>query len=270
MMHVDNGTLQALLDNEVGASDRMAVQGHLASCAECAAELEEMRQIAADARRAFAQLDAYAPMLEGRVSVDPAVRRIEKARRFVRLVPASLARAAALVLLVAGAASAAIPGSPVRRWAGELMDRAARLLVGDDSAAPAPPGVVDAPRIDDLSTGTVRDTTAGLAVALNEGAVRIEIFSAEPGARIQVRVLNEEEAWVKTFGSIRPRTRSGNGWMNVYGVDELGAVVDLPRSARAASVTVNGDLFYEYRDGVGRAVGPVAESTSDGAVFLAR
>jgi hypothetical protein len=261
MMHVDSGTLQAMLDDEVGARDRMTVQAHLVSCTECAAEFDELRQLAAEARSAFAMLDAYTPMLAGRVRVDPAVR-LQK-RGFARFIPASLARAAALVLLVAGAASAAIPGSPVRRLAGDLIERASRLLAANDV-----PEVTQAP-VAETPAPIARDTTGGQAVQLADGAVRIEIYSATPGASIRVRVVNDRDAWVKTFG-IPARYRSGSGWMNVYNVDAEGAVVDLPRGARAASVAVNGSLFYVYQNGVGRVIGQAAETFQDGAVFRAR
>ena len=100
MMHVDNGTLQALLDDEVGAGDRMAVQAHLVVCAECAGELEAMRRIAGEAHGAFALLDGAAPLLVSRVRVDPIVRTLEKRRPAIgRYLPASLARAAALSCL---------------------------------------------------------------------------------------------------------------------------------------------------------------------------
>jgi hypothetical protein len=262
MMHVDSGTLQAMLDDEVGARDRMTVQAHLVSCTECAAEFDELRQLAAEARSAFAMLDAYTPMLVGRVRVDPAVRRVPK-RGFARFMPASLARAAALVLLVAGAASAAIPGSPVRRLAGDLIERASRLL-----GATSVPEVTQAP-VAETPVPIVRDTTGGQAVQLADGAVRIEIYSATPGASIRVRVVNDRDAWVKTFG-IPARYRSGSGWMNVYDVDAEGAVVDLPRGARVASVAVNGNRFYVYENGVGRVIGQAAETLQDGAVFRAR
>jgi hypothetical protein len=262
MMHVDSGTLQAMLDDEVGARDRMTVQAHLVSCTECAAEFDELRQLAAEARSAFAMLDAYAPMLEGRVRVDPAVRRVQK-RGFARFMPASLARAAALILLVAGAASAAIPGSPVRRLAGDLIERASRLLAANNV-----PELTQAP-VAETPAPIVRDTTGGQAVQLADGAVRIEIYSATPGASIRVRVVNDRDAWVKTFG-VPARYRSGSGWMNVYDVDAEGAVVDLPRGARVASVAVNGNLFYVYENGVGRVIGQAAETLQDGAVFRAR
>jgi hypothetical protein len=207
-------------------------------------------------------LDAYAPMLEGRVRVDPAVRRVQK-RGFARFMPASLARAAALILLVAGAASAAIPGSPVRRLAGDLIERASRLLAANNV-----PELTQAP-VAETPAPIVRDTTGGQAVQLADGAVRIEIYSATPGASIRVRVVNDRDAWVKTFG-VPARYRSGSGWMNVYDVDAEGAVVDLPRGARVASVAVNGNLFYVYENGVGRVIGQAAETLQDGAVFRAR
>jgi hypothetical protein len=49
MAHVDDGTLNALLDGEVPAEEAVAVRAHLASCAECAARFEEAKRFLADA-----------------------------------------------------------------------------------------------------------------------------------------------------------------------------------------------------------------------------
>ncbi len=49
MAHVDDGTLNALLDGEVPPEEAVAVRAHLASCAECAARFEEAKRFLADA-----------------------------------------------------------------------------------------------------------------------------------------------------------------------------------------------------------------------------
>jgi anti-sigma factor RsiW len=49
MAHVEDGTLNALLDGEVPPEEAVAVRAHLASCAECAARFEEAKRFLADA-----------------------------------------------------------------------------------------------------------------------------------------------------------------------------------------------------------------------------
>ena len=49
MAHVDDGTLNALLDGELEAARAAEVRAHLASCAECSARFDEAKRfLAAD------------------------------------------------------------------------------------------------------------------------------------------------------------------------------------------------------------------------------
>lgn len=49
--HLEEGVLQELLDGEIPSSELLAIQAHLASCAECRARLDEARAIGAEADR---------------------------------------------------------------------------------------------------------------------------------------------------------------------------------------------------------------------------
>ncbi len=49
MLHLDEGTLHALVDGEIPSSDLPPLQDHLASCAQCRAALEEARVLAGEA-----------------------------------------------------------------------------------------------------------------------------------------------------------------------------------------------------------------------------
>src|SRR5262245_28591621 len=83
MPHVDEGTLHALLDGDLGAAEVLEVQTHFATCAACAARLDEARQMLAETERLVAALEppaggaaARAPRLAvGRpmVPLDPVV-----------------------------------------------------------------------------------------------------------------------------------------------------------------------------------------------------
>lgn len=49
MLHLDEGTLHALVDGEIPSSDLAPIRDHLASCAACRAALEETRALAGEA-----------------------------------------------------------------------------------------------------------------------------------------------------------------------------------------------------------------------------
>ncbi len=82
MPHVDEGTLHALLDGELGAAEVLEVQTHFATCAACAARLDQARQLLAETERLVTALEppaggaASAPrLLVGRpmIPLDPVV-----------------------------------------------------------------------------------------------------------------------------------------------------------------------------------------------------
>lgn len=82
MPHVDEGTLHALLDGELGAAEVLEVQTHFATCAACAARLDEARQLLAETERLVTALEppaggaSSAPrLLVGRpmIPLDPVV-----------------------------------------------------------------------------------------------------------------------------------------------------------------------------------------------------
>jgi anti-sigma factor RsiW len=82
MPHVDEGTLHALLDGELGAAEVLEVQTHFATCAACAARLDEARHLLAETERLVIALEppagaaARAPrMVVGRpmIPLDPVV-----------------------------------------------------------------------------------------------------------------------------------------------------------------------------------------------------
>ncbi len=69
MSHVDEGTLHALVDDALDASERSAVEAHLASCGDCARRFAEATAMARQVVALLGALDAPAP----RVKVAPAV-----------------------------------------------------------------------------------------------------------------------------------------------------------------------------------------------------
>jgi Putative zinc-finger len=57
MPHVDEGTLHALLDGELGAAEVLEVQTHFATCPACAARLDEARHLLAETERLVTALE---------------------------------------------------------------------------------------------------------------------------------------------------------------------------------------------------------------------
>jgi len=274
MTHLDSGALQTLLDHELTGADRTTVDAHVGACDTCSAELAELRSASAEWAGAVALLDVAAPMLETRVRIEQAhgqaIRHLTRRLFSVAgMAPAALARAAAVILLLAGAASAAIPGSPVRRWASELLDRATRLFGAETPSAPATP-------VGSVQPGAPAPTAtqqpfSGVGAALANGAIQISLHSVAEGARISIRYTDARSASVDAFPPISepPQYRSSAGRIDVFGVDRAGIVVTLPRSAQA-TIEVNGRLYYSRRNGEERILAPGAQHGEDGITFQMR
>lgn len=108
MSHVDEGTLHALVDDQLDAAERSAVEAHLASCGDCARRFAEATAMARQVVTLLGALDApmqpvrivapspspvIAPSLDGGATVTPIRRRMVTLRRVA---------IAASVMLVAG------------------------------------------------------------------------------------------------------------------------------------------------------------------------
>ena len=94
--------LSALIDNELGESDRVALDAHVAGCAICAPVLAEFRQL----RTSFAALPGVAPgvdvarLVEGRIAAadapKPRPRQQPQRLRWWQVAPAALGGALSL------------------------------------------------------------------------------------------------------------------------------------------------------------------------------
>ena len=109
--HLDEGMLLAYADGELSPGEREEVREHLEDCTACTTELEGLRSAAGALTGALGLLDRPAPATVSPEQLRWRARRPAPARRGW----AALPRAAVLVLGFAAAASATIPGSPVRR-----------------------------------------------------------------------------------------------------------------------------------------------------------
>ncbi|MGD8277202.1 MAG: zf-HC2 domain-containing protein, partial [Gemmatimonadota bacterium] len=251
MTHAEYGTLLSFVDGELNETEVSALESHLAACAGCREEFEDVRLLSDEVSQALGLISAVPSIADARARLDA---RVADARQPARLAmpwhfaTAGLLKAAAVVLLVAGAASAAIPGSPVRRWAEALFDRV--------SGGPAPEAVqpeVVTPTEPDEPAQEPSVATVPMILRADAGRLRVSVHTVDPAATVTVRVVDGE-------GQIRPATegkryRSGEGHVDVYDISKS-VLIEIPRSLPGATVEVDGRLIWRKEGASVRAYEP--------------
>lgn len=248
MTHAENGTLLSYLDGELASSEVDTLERHLAGCAGCRGDLESVRSLAGEASAALR-------MISSEVSVAEARARLERYRgtagrtrlpRPWRFATAGLLKAAAIVLALAGAASAAIPGTPVNRWAAALLDK----VTGAADALPASPSGPEAPSAVAAEPGPQEPVgaSAGVVLSARDGQVQIAVHTVDPSARIDVRLVDGPGGIRALTDSDPVRFKTGPGYVEVYDV-RSGLLIEIPRSLRTATVEVNGRAFWKKEGG---------------------
>jgi hypothetical protein len=181
----------------------------------------------------------------------------------ITAVSGSLARAAALVLLVAGGAAAVIPGSPIRRWLEQGLERIAAVFTAKDEVTPA---VVSAPPAT-AEPGTPFVPGAEMSVTPVNGAVRIAVQATGSG-ELRVLLVDAANVTVQTDSSAHGASfRSGRGRLEVVNVSASDVEVRLPRSLQKATIEVNGRSYLEKDGDQYRVTGPLIRRSSDEIVF---
>ncbi len=226
MTHRTDGELQAYLDAELTREQAAEVAEHLLVCLECRARLGELRSAHESLRAALTELDG-APSRGAGVRTGSAEmrRRALGARR-------ALTRAAALILLTAGAAAAVLPGSPVRA----LLDQWIR-----PEAPPSAPVHVDPT----VATPTARQPgIASVTVAPVDGRVDVDIRGFAPGTTVRVGFGRAPDVRARLApGGTEARFSVGPGRLEVLGSPDTGpgeVRVELPTGLRGATVTLDG------------------------------
>jgi hypothetical protein len=228
MQHFETGLLQAHLDGELSGPESEQLALHLADCAECRHELEE--------------LDAASRLVAEAIS---ALRRpLEPAPTSFRGAAtagasgggwAALPRAAVLVLGFAAAASAAAPGSPVRGWLESLLAPAA-------PTEELPPAVVE-------NAGGLSET--GVSVPVESGTVRIAIDDAARGVVVTTALAAGPRAGVFASGAAASaRFTTGPGRIGVHDAPGGELRIEIPATASSASLHVDGRLYVRMEDGM--------------------
>lgn len=228
MTHLDEGTLQAFLDDELRSRDRAAAAEHLMACAECRATHDELSRAKALFAEVVASLDTPPRLPAMRAPVAVPRRRI--------VAGGSVVRAAVLVLILAAAASAAVPGSPVREWI--------TAAVREEPAPPATPAPV---------TGTAPAPAAPLpvGVALSPGVAGVDVELREvQAASIRLVTFGGPVVAVSaTGGTTDPSFRTGADLIQVRGGDGGEILVQVPRTASDVRLLVDGEVYAEHTAG---------------------
>ena len=240
MAHIEEGVLQAYLDDEVGA--RAEIDAHVQGCAECAAELDRLRRASSLFASAMQRVDVAVPAAAA-PHAHPGARgasgSIDISTKRSRLsVP--LARAAMLLFGFAAAASATIPGSPVRAWLGDAL-RTVGVLEQEQPAAPVVP---ETP----ASAGAVDqgDDAAAVSIEPADGRIRIILTSVSADANVHIRIVEADRAFVQATGAAaRARFITGPGRIEMIGVGKGEIEIEMPASVMDASVVADGRVLYE-------------------------
>ena len=266
--HPEVGTLVSLRDGELSDAAAESLRGHLTSCGACSEVMESLRVRARGLPGALPPgpaLDASAmeharEAVRARLRTEPdeaageAISLPARRRRRSRAGDApgwglgTLARAAGLVLLLAGGA-AALPGSPVRSWFAGSGESGS----GEEAEA----------TVESLApTATPTDET-GVRIAVGPGPVVVEVMGLEAGARLRVELGPAGELAV--FAPEGSRFDSSDGRVEVQAMG--GPVrVSLP-SDGIGRVQADGTVLVRSDPQGLRAQAPVSERTDDAVVL---
>jgi hypothetical protein len=266
MNHAGEGLLQAYIDGEVTGEAEAELVAHVGACAACGEELKELRAASATFEGAMALMSgapdvrsAHARIL--RTHKAAAAPLSAKPASITRFAAGGLARAAALVLLVAAGAAAMIPGSPLRKWIGQGLDRMGLLSPRTETA---PPPVTPPPAVE-----RVLVPGAEMSITPVNGAVRIYVTTTPGTGRLTVRLVDAALATVQTDSSAHSVTfRNASGRMDIMNLGQSDAEIRLPRALRSAVIEVNGTQYFVKEQDQLRVTGPTSRRTSDEIVFL--
>lgn len=261
ILHPRLDRLRAFADGELGPRTRRRTAAHLARCTRCRETVAWVRSVKAAVRPAT---DLPAP--EG--AWDRIADRVRAGG--VMLLPVDgptpapvrpripVLRAAALVIGLAGAASAMVPGSPVRVWIENALSGA-----GPEE----PPATV--PDTSSSEPTTEETPEAVLLVPLAEGPLVISVEDVAPGLGIRVRLADTDEVEVRASGDVAAaRFRTGPGRLAVAGGAAGDVAFTLPRAAGRITIEVAGSPYLTAEHGRLSVHAPLAEVTASEIVLI--
>lgn len=251
--HIDEGRLQALIDDELRLDERHRLEMHLSGCDACRAELQALRELSGRFAAAMADL----PRLPRRASGLARVGAGSRSARLRRMLP----RAAVFLVFVGAAASATIPGSPVRRWLGIERGPAVAATRDTGDAVQELPGPV---AVDEPAP----PMEAGVSVEAADGAVEIVLRDAGGDLTVRALLVDGTRAGVYARGDASSsRFLTGAGRIEVVSPRAGELRIELPREAALITVVVNGREYLRKQDGrLDLRVGE-ADAPADGIEF---
>jgi hypothetical protein len=250
MPHIAEHELLEYLDRELSGDRRAEVDRHVEDCPVCGTALDGLRTVSQGFAAALQRFDVtpdygFAAVL---------ARRKRRGQRHVAL--RALAKAAVLVFVVGGAGAAAIPGSPVRAWVEDAWS-GTKSFLGLEAEIPSPGAVA----IEPLERAP---ESAGIAVPLVDGRIRIDIQNAAADALVQVVVTAGMDAAVTAEGA---SYRTGSGWIEVLGAGAGIIRIELPQEAASAIVSVDGAPRVLKEGAKLRLLTPAADSSGSELQF---
>lgn len=230
MNHLDEGTLQALLDGEVPQGEQASLENHLRACEHCRADMDVLRQESAQLSGALRLLDRPAP-------VELAYRQVIRRRRWVAS-GANLRRAAVLLVALTTALSATLPGSPLREW---LVDtwRGSPVAVREEATtqmAAASPEAAEPP--------APEASPAGVSVRPGEGRMRVVFLRPAQGLRVVAHLHDGERVEVSAAGAAaKAHFRTGPDRIEIESADTGEVRIGIPRTTGRFTLEVDGQVL---------------------------
>jgi len=259
MPHPNDGHLLAWLDGELEPEEGTGVREHLESCVACRGRADSLRRESEAFSRAVLALDDEAVDLAGPGPLPIAEAMASVGSHRLRRTGWSLARAAGLILVAAGAAAALVPGSPVRDWLAGL---------GGDGRPIAETPAVPAPEAETRPADGVEPTATAISVEPVAGSLVVNLRGFGRNSNVHVRLTDSGRASVRVVGTPEvPRFVTGPGTLEVIGAREGEIWVELPRSARDVVVRVDDEDAVRIEDGRLAILWPVLDSMSGDVVF---
>lgn len=238
MSHLDGGTVVAIRDGALVDTD---AEEHLGDCSQCQSLLSDALRRSELIGASLAEMDTTIDVAAAKAAVRERLdAHRDGAPRRAGPLPRHMGRAAAILLVAAGAAYA-MPGSPVPGW---LFDATPEGTI----EGPAPVAVQEAPN------------EGGIEVNVPDGRIRVVVTGVTPGSTVEVIWTDGATARISaaagssfSFGDGRAEATVAPGPVRI----------ELPRFAAAVSLEVDGRTYLRRDSAPLEVLEPVAERTDD-------
>lgn len=240
MTHTDEGRLQAYLDGELLLEERWRTEQHLQKCDRCQEELDQAAARADRFASAVRFLDTIPPLAHAAPTAGlPAIPLPSRTGRssaaggaLRRLLP----RAAVALLFVGAAASATVPGSPVREWIERMATPTQEVALED----PEPPVVAAPPAAAVPEAGVFVDAVGGTVLVVLQDARDV---------RVQMRLVEGPRAGVAATGAAASsHFTSAAGRVEVHNTLGGELSIEIPRGISTATIMINDDIVLRKQD----------------------